>query len=114
MLKYAAKPSTRYYKSKRQAISRGKNWELSLEDFCKLLEMPCDYCHNQLGSKDGYSSCLDRIDNNGGYTIDNVVPCCYICNSMRNEFLSTEETKAAVNAVLLLRKTEYDEKGGMW
>lgn len=106
MLKYAAQPSTRYGKSKRQAISRGKIWELSLDDFCRFLKTPCHYCSNQLGSKDGYSSCLDRIDNNVGYTVDNVVPCCYICNTMRNEFLSVEETKVAVNAVIDLRKTK--------
>ena len=26
---------------------------------------------------------IDRIDNNKGYTMDNVVPCCEICNNAK-------------------------------
>lgn len=36
---------------------------------------------------------LDRIDNNRGHTLDNVVPCCWSCNNLRgnrniNDFLN--------------------------
>ena len=30
------------------------------------------------------SNGLDRVDNNKGYTIDNVVPCCKRCNYAKN------------------------------
>lgn len=34
---------------------------------------------------------LDRIDNNRGHEIENVVPCCYECNCARNNNFTFEE-----------------------
>ena len=45
----------------------------------------CAYC----GCTDNIG--LDRIDNSKGHTIDNVVPCCYMCNVVRNNLFSHEE-----------------------
>lgn len=108
IIKRQTKPQVRFSKSKRQAISRGKVWEISLEEFCALLERPCVYCKNQLGTKDGFSSGLDRIDNAKGYILSNVVSCCHICNTMRNQFLTVEETKVAVDAILCFRKSNEE------
>lgn len=33
---------------------------------------------------------IDRIDNNKGYTIDNVVPCCKMCNQAKNDYTLQE------------------------
>jgi len=46
---------------------------------------PCIYC----GKKAKYVS-WDRTDNEGGYTIDNVKPCCWDCNRHKMR-LSEEE-----------------------
>jgi hypothetical protein len=37
---------------------------------------------------------LDRVDNDGGYTLDNIVLCCFECNSAKNSNLSSEEMLA--------------------
>ena len=33
---------------------------------------------------------LDRVDSSKGYTIDNVVPCCAICNTAKNKMTQKE------------------------
>ena len=65
---------------------------INFEESCKLFQTECYYC----GEKN--NSCLneyidrrcrsklcgiDRMDNNIGYTIDNCVPCCIVCNMMK-------------------------------
>jgi len=73
---------------------------LTLEE-CKILWLkPCEYCGKEINST-GVS--LDRLDNSGGYTKDNVVPCCGPCNKIKNIYLTHDEMKAAMEAVLKLR-----------
>ena len=60
---------------------------LSIEEYAPLFAAPCRYCD---GSTRGG---LDRVDNDRGYNLDNVVPCCEVCNHMkwklsRDEFLN--------------------------
>jgi ATP-dependent Clp protease protease subunit len=42
---------------------------------------------------------LDRIDSKGGYTKENVVPCCTSCNIIKGQNLSLTETLSAVQAI---------------
>lgn len=50
-----------------------------------IISKPCFYCgdHENVG--------CDRIDNSKGHTMDNVVPCCYICNTVRQDNFSVDE-----------------------
>jgi hypothetical protein len=50
-----------------------------------IISKPCIYC----GTND-FIGC-DRIDNNKGHTIDNVVPCCFVCNAARNNNFTHQE-----------------------
>jgi hypothetical protein len=52
-----------------------------------ILFKPCSYC----GTKD-HIGC-DRIDNNKGHTKDNVIPCCYVCNTVRGNNFTVDEMK---------------------
>ena len=54
------------------------------EEYYKVLmsEAICHYCHSHIGETSGYA--LDRVDNLKGYLTDNVVPCCKLCNVMKN------------------------------
>lgn len=70
---------------------RGLCWELSPEDFRWLTSQPCHYCgaspfqvcgDNGLNGQYVYNG-LDRMNNDEGYTIENVVPCCGPCNRMK-------------------------------
>ena len=51
---------------------------LSREVWTEIIKKPCFYCgniNNTLG--------IDRVDNNIGYTKENAVSCCGICNIMK-------------------------------
>lgn len=59
---------------------------LSIEWFIKnVFEKVCAYCSTdqKLGA--------DRKDNSKGHTLDNIVPACYRCNTMRQDHFTHEE-----------------------
>jgi len=83
------------------AKQRGKDWELTKEQFRQLTKQPCHYCGVEPSQrwKQGYATGdyiwngLDRQDSNQGYTMNNVVSCCKYCNYAKytmtvNEFAS--------------------------
>jgi len=65
-----------HYKS--GAKQRGLEFSLTKEQFETYWQKSCFYCGDKIKTIG-----LDRIDNSKGYTIDNVVPCCKICNRMK-------------------------------
>lgn len=76
---------------KNNAASRGVSWELSEERFAWMTRQECIYCGSEPdyvseskvdGHKYTYNG-IDRIDNSLGYTEDNAVPCCGVCNRMK-------------------------------
>lgn len=77
---------------KRHARDRGLAWGLSYEDVERLIQQPCFYCGTinsnhkvTKNCKEGYDhNGIDRTDSSRGYFIDNVVPCCKICNRAKN------------------------------
>ena len=73
---------------KRSAEKKGHSYELTEKQFKELSKQDCHYCgakpNNIHRSPEGngvyaYNG-LDRVDNNKGYAIDNVGPCCKKCN----------------------------------
>ncbi len=67
-----------YYSSYRGgAVRRGYSFELTHEDFVKILTSKCVYC----GSEKAMG--IDRVDNTQGYTLLNSAPCCAHCNRMK-------------------------------
>jgi hypothetical protein len=69
------------------AKRRGLTFNISLEDFEKMIHQECIYCgYSPENKRNG----LDRINNLRGYELDNVVPCCFICNQMKGK-LSVED-----------------------
>jgi len=71
------------------AVKRDIAWELSNEQVSELIQQDCHYCgvspmHTSKGRNGNYVyNGLDRVDNSKGYAIDNVVPCCIICNNAK-------------------------------
>lgn len=84
----------RFNQSVNNAKSRGILWELTLEEFSQLIKNNCDYCNDPLPTA---SSGLDRKNNDLSYTLQNVVPCCYRCNTMKGKYLTYEEMKLIWN-----------------
>jgi hypothetical protein len=79
----------RFSNSVSNAKHIGREWTLTLEQFAALVSQACHYCGNPLHET---GAGLDRIDNSRGYVLDNVVPCCKVCNLLRLNELTPEET----------------------
>lgn len=75
---YDRTPVKKFYSYKGDATRRGYSFELTKEEFVSFEGKPCDYCGDIL-SMIG----LDRIDNSIGYSLTNVVPCCWPCNEAK-------------------------------
>lgn len=98
-----AKPNAGYfhiYKSyENNAIKRNKLFEFEFEDFIELLKGNCYYCGvepSNVYSKNYYNvtyNGVDRIDNVKGYTKENSVSCCKMCNISKNNNTEEEFTK---------------------
>lgn len=87
----------RWHSGRLVAGKRGIAWELTREQFARLSALPCTYCGNpQSGSGAG----LDRLDNELGYTVDNVVPSCWPCNYIRRRGDFTYEEMRTLGPVL--------------
>jgi hypothetical protein len=62
------------------AKKENKVVEISEEEFEEFVEKPCFYC-----KRDDKKTGLDRIDsNNKKYSLDNIVPCCSMCNRLKS------------------------------
>lgn len=89
---------------KEEARKRGLPWSITDNYFYHLINSNCVYCgrcpSNRVKSeiylrsrKDGlpdflYSG-IDRVDNHAGYEKSNTVPCCRICNAMKQKLSLT-------------------------
>lgn len=78
----------------RGARQRDLAWELTEEDFFRLVALDCYYCGappsvvQRSGTYEGCEfthSGLDRVDSKIGYTLQNVLPCCPTCNFAKRD-----------------------------
>jgi len=84
-----------YQEYKYTAKKYNRTWNITKELFKRLTSKPCFYCGNppsqkRLLYKKRYNGIylfngLDRVDNTKGYTPDNVVPCCIVCNRAKRD-----------------------------
>ena len=73
---------------KRNAKRKEVEYTLTEKQFKELTQQDCHYCgakpnnrfKNPNNNGDYIYNGLDRVENNKGYTTDNVVPCCNDCN----------------------------------
>ena len=101
--KYSRTPSERYRNAKYECrAERNLSFNLSLKKYKKLLLQGCYYCHQNLMDKTGVG--LDRINNQYGYSVKNVLPCCGDCNNGRGTRYTVDEWKIMINALLTYRK----------
>jgi 5-methylcytosine-specific restriction endonuclease McrA len=80
------------YKARAIWISRYKDDDLSFEDFYAQSQMSCAYCGvkpSQIvyakNNKQFIYNGLDRIDILLSHNKNNIVPCCYDCNKIKND-----------------------------
>lgn len=91
----------RYANLKYKAKRRKKDFNLSFEEFLTVCNLPCFYCNSK---EKNFGHGLDRIKNDKGYSINNIIPCCKVCNTIRSNNLTVEETKYVVTALQAFRK----------
>lgn len=98
-------PERRFRKGQWRAQLKGWDFTLTFNEWVLEASKPCFYCGDFLKNpeeKRGFG--LDRIDPNKGYVPDNVVSCCGFCNGIKMDKLTKEEAKAAIEAVISVRK----------
>ena len=101
--KMTAKPkvesviNTIYSGYRTNANSRSISFEITKDDFTKLISQNCFYC-NQKPVESQFSKStnrtdikflhngVDRLNSNVGYILENCVPCCSMCNLIKNKF----------------------------
>lgn len=88
-----------YKKYETNAISRNIPFEISEHDFFELLKNNCQYCGDepkQIVTANNHKvlyNGVDRVDNSIGYTKDNCVSCCWICNRFKQSLTVDEMLK---------------------
>ncbi len=75
------------------AKRRGISFNLTYEQFLTFWQKPCFYSQHGIETIG-----LDRINNDVGYEMNNVVPCCAICNRMKAD-MSQEQFRAHVRSI---------------
>lgn len=96
-----------YCSYRRAAQVHGREFDLTKLQFENIIEQTCFYCgerpkppqtrHESVKIKFVCNG-LDRVDTTGGYTLSNVVACCFICNRAKST-LSTEDFLAWIEKV---------------
>lgn len=104
---------------KKGAKDRNYEFKLTHEEFYDLTQDDCFYCgleplqERQPRDKSKLNSYfyngVDRVDNSRGYTIDNVVSCCKICNRLKHT-LTVEEWMQHMERILLHMKNKRKNK----
>jgi len=95
-----------YNSYKNNSKRRNLNFELDVEEFRELTKKNCFYCNIEPSTRYNSKNMngeyiyngIDRINNDIGYTLENCVPCCGICNLMKRN-LSLEEFKDKLRAI---------------
>ena len=88
-----------YNRVVKQAKDRNQTVELSFDQFLDCIKQTqCHYCHAPLAWSEYHSAktknfCfnLDRMNNESGYTKDNLCTCCWRCNHAKSNIFSYDE-----------------------
>ena len=91
---------------KNSAKRRGISWNLTEDQFKEITQKVCSYCgakpNNRTKDKESFGDYIyngiDRIDNNKGYSVNNIVPCCKSCNSTKG-VASQKDFKARIKRI---------------
>lgn len=77
----------------RAAKKRNIDWQLTDEEFKFFWDKNCYYCGDKI-----LGVGIDRVDSLKGYTLENLVPCCYQCNICKMDY-SLEEFKNKIKKI---------------
>ncbi len=77
--------SASYIEYKNRASKKNLNFGLSRDEYLCLITQDCYLCGKNSNSQ--HLNGIDRIDNNKGYSLDNVKSCCANCNYMKKNYV---------------------------
>jgi hypothetical protein len=77
--------SASYTEYKNRASKKNLDFALSQDEYLRLITQDCYLCGKNSNSQ--HLNGIDRIDNNKGYVMDNVKPCCANCNYMKKNYI---------------------------
>lgn len=89
----------RIMKFKTGAKQRNIFYSLTDEEAISLLHGNCYYCDHE------HADGIDRVDSTKGYSIDNCVSCCSVCNIMKNKF----DSKTFFEHIRLIYKKHFSK-----
>ena len=69
----------KFCRYKTRSKERNISFQLTKKQFISFWQKNCHYCGSKIETIG-----IDRVDNNKGYLIDNIVACCRTCNSIKN------------------------------
>lgn len=75
----------RYSTYKTNALKKGREFCLTIEQFDSITSQPCHYCGQYDFYEDMKFTGVDRIDSSKGYSAENCVSCCRSCNAMKSD-----------------------------
>lgn len=132
--KYRIKPNkftlknSIYIGYKVMARKKKLNFDLTFEQACIIFEQNCTYCNSPPSNKAAtrkkrtgrvkqplhydfwlYTG-IDRVDSSKGYTLQNCVPCCSICNISKNN-LDLQQWKDWIRKVYFKTFNDYPIQG---
>jgi hypothetical protein len=90
----------KYYSLLKRAKEKNLELNLSYEDYHKLKLSDCTYCgvselflkfYCELLKVNTPFMTIDRKDNNLGYTKENCVSACFLCNKIKGNFFDFDE-----------------------
>lgn len=70
------------------ARTRNITWALTKEEFEKLWNLPCYYCNSPIPTIG-----IDRVKSKLDYSVNNIVPCCSLCNTIKMDLSYSEFTE---------------------
>jgi hypothetical protein len=103
-IRWMTNKEKRYSYYKYEAKKDHREFSLTFDEFCRFWSKPCWYCNKKISSIG-----LDRIDNNIGYRIDNVVPCCRDCNTVKNKFTTHQLAQITSNIINGVSRFKYKD-----
>ena len=79
------------------AAKRNLSFYMTIDEFTEIVTKPCYYCKKY---EDNEVIGIDRINSFIGYNIENIVPCCKLCNTMKQQ-LTTNEFALQIEKIYL-------------
>ena len=87
-----------YDRYKKKCINRSIEFKLSECEFIEITSRACLYCGDTPSSdyRNVIRNTVDRVDSSLGYIVENCVPCCPQCNTMKNTYTQDDFINQAI------------------